>query len=99
MTDEELQSTWPDLGALVSELRRLEHGALADRLVDAVQYASTSGEIYSGVGNALYAHRALRKQLSAAGLDAWKRVMADVGRAFGHPPFLEWLRSVFGGKS
>jgi hypothetical protein len=33
----------------VIELRRID-AALADRLVNAVQYSSTSGEIYSGVG-------------------------------------------------
>lgn len=80
MTDEELRSSWPDLAAVVMELRDLEHTALADRLVNAVQYSSTSGEIYSGVGNALYQHRALRKQLSAEGVDAWKRVMAQIER-------------------
>jgi len=40
MTDEELQSSWPDLAAVVSELRRID-AALADRLVNAVQYSST----------------------------------------------------------
>ena len=34
MTDEQLQSSWPDLGAVVIELRRLAHTALADRLID-----------------------------------------------------------------
>ena len=99
MTDEELHSSWPDLARVVIELRRLKHAALADRLVNAVQYSSTSGEIYSGVGNALHEHRALRGQLSAAGVDAWKQVMADVGRAFGRPPFFEWLAGLFGRKS
>jgi hypothetical protein len=47
MTDEELQTSWPDLGAVVAELRRID-ATLADRLVDAVQYSSTSGELYSG---------------------------------------------------
>jgi hypothetical protein len=98
MTDEELQSSWPDLGALVIELRRID-AALADCLVNAVQYSSTSGEIYSGVGNALYEHRALRNQLSPAGVRAWRRVMAEVGRAFGRPPFLEWIAGLLKGKS
>ena len=39
-------------------------GGLADRLVDAVQYSSTSGEVYAGIGNALHQSRALRKKLS-----------------------------------
>jgi hypothetical protein len=93
MTDEELHSSWPDLGAVVAELRRID-APLADRLVNAVQYSSTSGEIYSGVGNALYENRRLRQQLSAEGTRAWQRVMADVGRAFGRPPFLEWVVSL-----
>ena len=76
MTDEELQSSWPDLAAVVIELRRLGHAALADCLVNAVQYSSTSGEIYSGVGNPLHQHRTLRKQLSAEGAKAWQRVIA-----------------------
>ena len=99
MTDEELHSSWPDLGRVVIELRRLQHAALADRLVNAVQYSSTSGEIHSGVGNALHEHRALRKQLSAPGVRAWKSVMAEVRRAFGRPPFLEWIAGLFGRKS
>jgi hypothetical protein len=41
MTDEQLQSRWPERGAVVIEPRRLEHTALADRLVDAVTYSST----------------------------------------------------------
>lgn len=90
MTDEDLQSSWPDLGAVVIELRRVEP-SLADRLVNAVQFASTSGEIYSAVGNALYEKRALRKKLSPSGVEAWQRVMAAAGRAFGRPPFREWL--------
>jgi len=65
MNDEELQSSWPDLGAVVIELRRFD-GGLADRLVDAVQYSSTSGEIYAGIGNALHEQQALRKRLGGA---------------------------------
>ena len=99
MTDEELRSSWPDLALVVIELRRLHHAALADRLVNAVQYSSTSGEIYSGVGNALFENRSLRKALSPAGVQAWRRVMADVGRAFGRPPFFEWLANLFGRKT
>ena len=79
MSDEDLQSSWPDLGALVIELRRVEP-SLADRLVNAVQYASTSGEIYAGVGSALYENRALRKKLAASAVEAWGRVMADIDR-------------------
>jgi hypothetical protein len=80
MTDQQLQSSWPDLGALVIELRRLQQGALADRLVECVQYSSTSGEIYAGVGHALHENRALAKRLSGPGADAWQRVVADIKR-------------------
>ena len=79
MTDEELQLSWPDLGALVLEVRRID-SQLADRLVNAVQYSSTSGEIYSGVGSALEESRALRKKLSPSGVQAWRRVMTNVDR-------------------
>lgn len=95
MTDEELQSTWRDVAIVAAELRRIDQSSLANRLVKSVQSASTSGEIYSDVGNALYEHRALRKQLSPAGVAAWKRVMADVGRAFGRAPFLEWAAGLW----
>ena len=81
MTDAELASTWPKLGALVSELRRLERAELADRLVNSVPYASTSGEIYCDVGNALS---------STAGA-AWEDVMEDIERAYGMPRFFRWL--------
>ena len=94
MTEQELASSWPDLAVLVTELRGIDR-ALADRLVDAVQYSSTSGEIYAGVGNALYENRRLRAQLTPSGMQAWQRVMAGVGRAFGRPPFLEWLTHLF----
>jgi len=82
MTDQELHSSWPDLGTVVAELRRID-AALADRLVNAVQYSSTSGEIYAGVGNALYENRSLKKKLSPSAAQAWRRVMGDVGRTFG----------------
>jgi hypothetical protein len=66
MTDEQLRSSWPDLGTVV-----------ADRLVDAVQYSSTSGESYCGVGNLLFENRSRRKKLSPPGVRAWQRVMAN----------------------
>jgi hypothetical protein len=83
MTDAELAASWPELGTLVAELRHSDEGALADQLVDRVQYASTSGEIYNGVGAVLYEHRGLRERLSAAGAAAWDSVMDDVERACG----------------
>ena len=91
MTDSELASTWPNLGALVSELRRLERAELADRLVNSVPYASTSGEIYCDVGNALTEHRAVRRSLSRAAGAAWEDVMEDIERAYGMPRFFRWL--------
>jgi|RhiMetdeSRZDD1v2_1073273.scaffolds.fasta_scaffold306729_2 hypothetical protein len=91
MTDVELAATWPNLGTLVSELRRLERAELADRLVDSVQYASTSGEIYSDVGNALTEYRAVRRSLSGAASAAWEGVMEDIERAYGMPGVMRWL--------
>ena len=91
MTDAELASTWPNLGALVSELRRHERVELADRLVNGVQYASTSGEIYSDVGNALTEQRAVRRSLSSAARAAWEGVMEDIERAYGGPALMRWL--------
>jgi hypothetical protein len=91
MTDAELEATWPNLGTLVSELRRHERAELADRLVNSVQYASTSGEIYSDVGNALTEYRAVRRSLSSAASAAWESVMEDIERAYGMPRFFRWL--------
>jgi hypothetical protein len=83
MTDAELAASWPELGALVAVLRHSNEAALADRLVERVQYASTSGEIFNGVGAVLFEHRGLRERLSAAGAAAWDSVMDDVERAGG----------------
>jgi hypothetical protein len=91
MTDAELEATWPALGMLASELRRLERTELADRLIDAVQYGSTSGEIYSGVGGTLMEHRAVRRSLSRAGSAAWECVLDDIDRAYGMPGVMRWL--------
>ncbi|MBV9190782.1 MAG: hypothetical protein JO292_06165 [Betaproteobacteria bacterium] len=65
MTDEDLRAIWPELGMLIGELRST-HSELPQRLVDSVQYASTSGEIYSGVGNALWQNKAVPKALSSS---------------------------------
>jgi hypothetical protein len=83
MTDAQLAASWPGLGALVAELRRIDEGALAKLLVDRVQYASTSGEIFNGVGAALLEHRSVRNRLRVAGAAAWDGVMDDVERACG----------------
>jgi hypothetical protein len=91
MTDAELAATWPNLGTLVSELRRLKRAELADRLVDSVQYASTSGEIYNGVGNALTEHRGVRRSLSTPASTAWEAVIEDIERAYGMPGVMRWL--------
>jgi hypothetical protein len=53
---------------LAAALRYSNEGALADRLADRVQYASTSGEIFNGVGAVLYEHRGLRGRLARAPL-------------------------------
>ena len=80
MTDDELRASWPELGRLVAALRAQGQGDLASRLVDRVQYASTSGEIYNGVGNELMQHKALRRALDQAGSAAWGQVMKDIER-------------------
>ena len=90
MTDDELRASWPELGALVAALRP-HHPELASRLLDCVQYASTSGEIYNGVGNALWENRGVRKSLGRAGNTAWEQVMDDIERAYKMPRPMRWL--------
>lgn len=82
MTDAELQEWWPDLGAVVAELRGADRAAVADLLVDAVAAGVSSSEILGGVGVVLREHRALRSRLSASGASAWDEVLADVHRAY-----------------
>ena len=90
MTDEELRASWPNLGALVGALRS-NHAELAQRLVDSVQYASTSGEIYNRVGNALWQNKAVRKSLRGSALASWEAVISDIDRAYGMPGPMRWI--------
>ncbi len=97
MTDEQLREWWPELGAVVADLRRIGESAMADRLVDAVIGGATSGEILDGVGCALRDHRALRPRLGDTAMDAWDRVQADVDRAYGGSCGLgHWLARLTG---
>ncbi len=82
MTDAELKAWWPDLGAVVAELRQSNESGVADMLVDAVRSGATSGEILDGVGVVLREHRALHSHLSPAAAAAWDSVMADLNRAY-----------------
>ena len=91
MTDAELEADWPDLDIVVRELRALNRAELADHLIDKVLYASTSGEIYNGVGATLYEHRAVRKTLSIEGSAAWDRVIDRIERIYGGINLGHWL--------
>jgi hypothetical protein len=82
MTDDKLKQWWPDLGAVVIELRRSDQSTVADQLVDAVCAGATSSEIYGGVGRVLKNHYALHSQLSDSTQKAWDAVMVKVFRAF-----------------
>jgi hypothetical protein len=82
MTDDKLKRWWPDLGAVVIELRRIDQATVADLLVDAVRAGATSSEIYGGVGKVLKNHYALHSQLSDSTQKAWNAVMVIVFRAF-----------------
>lgn len=82
MTDAEVQTWWPDLGVVLTELRRIDRSASADLLVDAVRSGATSGEILGSIGAVLRDHRELRSRLSDSAAHAWDSVMADVQRAF-----------------
>lgn len=107
MTDAELLSWWPDLGQVVIELRRLNHPAEADRLLDAVAAGATSTEILGSVGLILLRSGNLRSELTRQNKTSWDRVMADINHAY-PPNFrfnrwlarcdrnLEWPRSVSG---
>jgi hypothetical protein len=91
VTDDELDRWWPDLAAVVAEMRRATQSEVADRLLDAVQAGSTSGEILGGVGAVLREKRALRAELQDAAAHAWDSVMADVEKAFPSARPLQWL--------
>jgi hypothetical protein len=84
VTDDQLDRWWPDLGAIVAELRRAGQSAAADSLLDAVRAGATSSEILGGVGVVLREQRAFRSKLSDAVAKSWDAVMADVDKAF--PP-------------
>lgn len=95
MTDAELRAWWPDLGLVVTELRRLDHADEAGRLHDAVAAGATSSEILGSVGVVLLHARALRSQLDIQSRASWDRVMANINRAY--PPtfrFNHWLTGV-----
>jgi len=91
VTDDQLDRWWPDLGMVVAELRRAGQSDAADRLLDAVGIATTSGEILDGVGVVLRERRAFRSQLSDAAARAWDAVMTDVDKAFPAAKPLQWL--------
>jgi len=91
VTDDELDRWWPDLGAVVAELRRANRPDAADLLLDAVRAGSTSSEILGGVGAVLRQRRAFRSQLSDAAARSWDAVMADVDKAFPPSKPLQWL--------
>jgi hypothetical protein len=92
MTDAELRAWWPDLGLVVTGLRRLNYTDEAGRLLDAVAAGATSSEILGLVGLVLLHSRALRSELDSQSKASWDRVMADIDRAY--PPtfrFNHWL--------
>ena len=91
MTDDELQRWWPDLAAIVAELRRAGQPAAADALLDAVGAGSTSSEILGGVGAILRGQNAFRSVLCEPAARAWDTVMADVDRAFPSVKPVQWI--------
>ena len=95
MSDAELLSWWPDLGHVVIELRRLNHSAEADHLLDAVAGGATSTEILGSVGLEFLRSGHLRSELSPQSKASWDRVMADINQAY--PPnfrFNHWLARI-----
>lgn len=96
MTDAELQEWWPDLGAVVTELRSTDKSAVVDQLVNAVRAGSTSGEILGGIGVVLREHRAFRSQLSDQAATARDAVMADVQRAYPGSRLCHWFARLIG---
>ena len=99
MTDAELRNWWPDLGAVVSELRASGHAAAADELIDAVRGGATSSEILGRVGVVMRDRRPLRSRLSPPAVKAWDAVLADVFNAWPGLRFWHWwarVRGLFG---
>lgn len=91
MTDDELQKHWPELGVVVTELRRIGQPAVADMLVEAARSGVSSSEILGNIGIVLRDHSALRSRLDYPAINAWDSIMADVGRAFRGSKFARWL--------
>jgi hypothetical protein len=96
VTDAELQAWWPDLGTVVTELRRIDRPIVADLLLEAVRAGATSGEILDGVGVVLRNHHALGSQLSHCAASAWDAVMADVHRAYPGSRLTQWIARLTG---
>lgn len=89
--DAELQQGWPDLGALVTELRRIDRSDVADLLVDAVRGGATSSEILGSVGIVLRDHRALYSKICDPAAAAWDAILADVNRAYPGGSLSHWF--------
>jgi hypothetical protein len=96
MTDDELQSQWPELGAVVSELRRIGQSEVADKLVDAASKGTSSSEIVGNVGIVLRDHDELRPQLGESAIRAWDAILGDVRRVFSGSKFAQWLARLTG---
>ena len=96
MTDDELQNCWPELGALVKELRRINQAAVADKLVEAFLAGSSSSEIVGKIGLILRDHRDLRPQLSDGAIAAWDAIMDNVARILRESKFAQWLERLAG---
>lgn len=91
MTDDELQKHWPELGVVVTKLRRIGQPAVADMLVEAARSGLSSSEILGNIGIVLRDHNTLRSRLDDPAINAWDSIMADVGRAFRGSKFARWL--------
>lgn len=91
MTDDELKNCWPELGAIVVELRHINQSAIANKLVEAFLAGSTSSEVVGGIGIILRDHRALRPHLSNFATDAWDAIMDDITRTLRGSKFAQWL--------
>lgn len=96
VTDRELQEWWPDLGAVVGDLRRIKQNSAAESLLDAVRGGATSSEILGEVGAVLRNHSPLRAALSEPAQRAWDGAMKDVHRAFPGSQLAEWLARLTG---
>lgn len=97
--DAELRKWWPDLGAVVADLRAGGHGDVADELVDAVRGGATSTEILGRVGLVFRDRRSVRSRLSPPAVKAWDAVLADVFRASPGERLSHWwarVRGLFG---